>query len=142
MGEPNPPPAAETETLKKIYAALNRGDIPAILAFFDPQIERIEPEGFPAAGTYRGLAEVEAHFSKARATWAEGTCEPERFFAADDKIVVFVHVRVRLKSSAEWLDGRLADVFTFRDGKAVQMRSYADKQQALDWAGVEAVDTD
>ena len=36
----------------------------------------------PDGGTYRGLAEAEAHFSQARETWAEGSCEPERFVVA------------------------------------------------------------
>lgn len=41
----------ETEALREVYAAINRNDIPAVLKFFDPQIERIEFEGFPSAGT-------------------------------------------------------------------------------------------
>ena len=36
---------------------------------------------------------------------AEGSCELERFIVAGDKIVVFVHARVRLKDHTEWTDG-------------------------------------
>ena len=132
--------AAETEALREVYAAINRNDIPGALKFFDPQIERVELEGFPSAGIYRGHAEVMAHLSQGRDTWAEGTCEPERFIAAGDKIVVFLYVRVRLKDNTEWLEGRLADVFTFRNGKAIQMRTFDDRRQALEWAGVNASD--
>ncbi len=140
MGTLTPSLAAETEALRGAYAALNRNDIPAMLKAFDPQVEWIEPPGYPAGGTYRGHAEVEAHLSKARETWAEGSCEPERFIVAGDKIVVFLHVRVRLKHATEWIDGRLADVFTFRNGKAIQMRTFDDRRQALEWAGVESSD--
>jgi ketosteroid isomerase-like protein len=42
----------------------------------------------------------------------------------------------------EWREGRLADVYTFRNGKAIQGRSFADRRQALEWAGVKASDTD
>ena len=42
--------------------------------------------------------------------WAEGSCEPGRFIVAGDKIIVFVHVRVRLKDNEEWIEARLADV--------------------------------
>jgi len=128
--------ASETEALKEVYAAINRNDIAAALKFFDPQIERIEPEGFPSAGTYRGHAEVKAHLSQGRETWAEGSCEPERFLVAGDKIVVFLHVRVKLKSGPEWIEGRFADGFTFRNGKVIQMRTFNQRQQALEWAGV------
>ena len=130
--------AAETEALRDAYAALNRNDIPAMVDAFDPQIEWTEPDEFAGGGTQRGRAAVQAHLSWARGTWAEGRCEPERFVVAGDKIVVFVHVRVRLQDEAEWREGRLADVYTFRDGKAIQKRSFADRQQALEWAGVEA----
>jgi len=132
--------ATETETLKRVYAALNRNDIPAMLQAFDAQIERIEPADFPAGGTYHGLAALQAHLSKARETWAEGSCEPERFIVASDKIIVFVHVRVRLKHETEFREGSLADVFTFRNGKATQFRTFGDRQQALEWAGVKDLD--
>lgn len=134
MDKSTPSLAAETETLREAYAALNRNDIPAMLQAFDPQIERIEPPDFPAGGTYRGHAEVQPHLSQARETWAEGSCEPEQFIAAGDKIVVFLNVRVRLKQEIEWREGAIADVFTFRNGKAIQMRTFADRQQALEWA--------
>jgi ketosteroid isomerase-like protein len=44
---------------------------------------------------------------------------------------MFAHVRVRLKHETEWREGRIADVFTFRNGKAIQFRTFADKRQAL-----------
>jgi uncharacterized protein len=142
MGKLTPSLAAETQALREAYAALNRNDIPAAVQAFDPQIEWIELAEYPTGGTYQGLAAVEAHFSQARGTWAEGSCEPERFLVAGDKIIVFVYVRVRLKHELEWREGRLADVYTFRNGKAIQMRSFADRRQALEWAGVKAPDAD
>ena len=128
--------ARETEALRQAYAALNRNDISGFMQIFDPEIERVEPEGFPTSGTYRGLEALTAIFLQARSTWAEGACEPERFLAVGDKIVVFVHVRVRLKDKTDWIDARIADVFTWRDGKATQFRTFAEAQDALEWAGV------
>jgi ketosteroid isomerase-like protein len=133
--------ATETEALKEVYAAINRNDIPAVFKFFDPHIERIEPAEFPSTGTYRGRAEVMAHLSAGRETWAGGSCEPERFIVARDKIIVLLHVRVRLKNKMEWIEGRFADVFTFRSGKIIQMRTFAERQQALEWAAAETSDT-
>ena len=84
---------------------------------------------------------MEALHSRSLANWAEGGCEPERFIVAGDKIIVLVHVRVRLKDNVEWLDGRLADVYTFRNGKVIQKRTFfGEPQEALEWAGVEASD--
>jgi hypothetical protein len=138
MGKPTPSLAAETEALREAYAALNRNDIPAMFEAFDAQIEWTEPAEYPGGGTYRGHAAVAAHLSQSRGAWAEGSCEPERFVVAGDKIVVLVHVRVRLEDNNDWTEARLADVYTFRNGKAIQLRAFADRRQALEWAGVQA----
>lgn len=124
------------EIVKEAYAALNRGDAAGFVRDFDPRIERIEPADVPEAGTFRGIAAVTEHVAKARATWAEGQCEPERFTVAGDRVVVFVKVRVRLKNETEWREGRVGDVFTFRDGKVVQFRTFWEQKQALEFAGL------
>ena len=130
----------EIEVLKQFFAAINRNDMQGITKYFDPQIVRIEPEGFPTAGTYRGIAEVQAHMSKGRGTWAEGTCAPEQFLTNGDKVVVYLHVRVRLKDSTDWVGGRFADGFVFRDGKITHYRSFGEPLDARTWAGIEAQD--
>jgi uncharacterized protein len=142
MGELTPSLVAETEALREAYAALNRNDIPAMVKAFDPHIEWIEPAHYPGGGTHHGLAEVMAVVSRGRGSWAEGSCEPEQFIAAGDKLVVYVHVRVRRQDHTDWIDARLADVYMFRDGKAIQMRHFPDRRQALEWAGVNASDAD
>ncbi len=103
--------AAVIDVLKRAYSALNRGDIEGFVKDFDPEIERIEFEGSPMAGAFHGIEDVRAHVTQGRSTWAEGSCEPERFVAAD--------------------------VFTFRNGKVTEFRTFADEQQALEWAGAE-----
>jgi ketosteroid isomerase-like protein len=140
MSKQAPPLAAETQAIREAYAALNRGDVPGFVSVLDPQVERVEPAGFPMSGTYRGLAAVTAHLSKARGTWAEGSCEPRRFIVAGDRLIVLVDVRVRLKHETDWREGRIADVFTFRNGKAIGFRTFGEERQALEWAGVEASD--
>ncbi len=140
MSDLTPSLAAETSALREAYAALNRNDIPGFVKVLDPQVERIEPAGFPLAGTYHGLAAVTAHVSKGRGTWAEGSCEPERFIVAGDRIIVFISIRVRLKTETLWREGRIADVFTFRNGKAIQFRTFGDEREALEWAGVKDTD--
>jgi len=127
----------ETEALEHFFAAVNRNDMQAITRDFDPDIVRIEPEGFPTAGTYRGIAEVQEHVTKGRGTWAEGTCEPEGFRVNGDKVVVYLHARVRMKDSTEWIDGRFADGFMFRNGKILQYLTFAERADALQWGGIE-----
>ena len=129
--------STEVESLEQFFAAINRNDMQAITRDFDPQIVRIEPEGFPTAGTYRGIAEVQAHVRKGRGTWAEGTCEPEKFLVNGDKVVVYLHAWVRLNGSTEWTGGRFADGFEFRRGKIVRYLSFGERAEALEWAGID-----
>jgi ketosteroid isomerase-like protein len=126
----------ETEALEQFFAAINRNDMQAVTKDFDPEIVRIEPEGFATAGTYRGIAEVQEHIRKGRGTWAEGTCEPEKFLVNGDKVVVYLHAWVRLKDSNEWVGGRFADGFVFRNGKILQYLTFWERAEALGWAGI------
>lgn len=129
--------STETEALEQFFDAVNRNDLQAMTKDFDPQIVRVEPEGFPTAGTYRGLADVQAHVAKGRGTWAIGTCKPEKFLVNGDRVVVYLHALVRLKDSTEWIDGRFADGFVFRDGRIVEYRTFGERRDALKWAGLE-----
>jgi hypothetical protein len=138
MGKLTSSLATEANALKEAYAAFNRNDIPAFVQIFDPQIEWIEPVEFPGGGTCRGLNAVQAHLARSRETWAEGSCEPERIIVAGDRIIQFIHVRVRLKEETEWREGQVTEVYTFREGKVIQVRIFADSRQALEWAGVKA----
>ena len=126
--------ADEMKAVEEVYAALNGGDIPTFIKIFDPQIERVEFAGLPGGGTYHGLAAVKEHVSKARETWAEGSCKPEQFTVFGNRIVVSVYVRVRLKQETEWREGRVTDVYTFRNAKVIQFHTFADEQHAIEWA--------
>ncbi len=129
--------STETEALKRFFDAINRNDMEATTRDFDPEIVRIEPESFPTAGTYRGIAEVREHVRKGRGSWAEGSCEPEGFFQNGDKVVVYLYAWVRLHDATEWIGGRFADGFVFRNGKIVQYLSFGERAEALAWAGIQ-----
>jgi ketosteroid isomerase-like protein len=123
--------------LREAYAAFNRGDMEAAVAALDADVEWIEPTEFPGGGTYRGRDHARQYLAQSRAAWAEVSSEPEQFIPAGKRIVVLVHARVRARGSHEWQDVLLADVYTVRGGKAIEMRAFADRAGALRWAGVQ-----
>lgn len=126
----------EENAVKEVYEALNKNSFQDFLRLFDPQVLRVEFEGLPTARTCHGHAELKAHFEQGRATWAEGACEPEKLIVAGDKVVALVHVRVRLKNHTDWLEGRLGDVFKFKNGKIIEFRTFEKREDALKWAGI------
>jgi uncharacterized protein len=122
--------------LRDAYDAFNRGDIAKAVEELDPAIEWTAPASFPGGGTYHGREGVSQYLTQSRAGWAEGRSEPEKFIATRDRVVVFVHARMRMKGSSDWREVRLADVYTFRNGRPVSMRAFADRKEALNWVGV------
>ena len=134
--EPSSEQVRAVSILREAYAAFNRNDIVSAVAQLDPEIDWTEPVEFPGGGQYHGRAQVAAYLQQSRSGWAEGSSEPERFIPAGNRIVVFVHARFRLQDSSAWREVRLADVYTFRNGNAVSMRAFADRQEALRWVGM------
>ena len=128
--------STEIEAVKLFFAALNRNDLQAIVLALDPEVVRKEFEGTPNGATYRGIGEFREMFERGRGSWAEGGCNPEEIFQNGNKVVAFVHVRVRLKGATEWNEGKIGDAFMFRGGKIVEFHSFADRDDALKWAGI------
>lgn len=129
--------STETDILEHLFAAINRNDMESVARDFHPDIVRIEPEGFATFGTYRGIDAVREHIRQGRGSWAEGRCEPEEFFTCADKLVVYLHARVRKHASSDWIDGRFADGFVFRDGRIIEYRTFWARAEAMKWAGIE-----
>ena len=123
--------------LRAAYAAFNRGDIDAAVQLFDPNVEWSEPTEFPGGGTYHGVNGAKRYLSQSRAGATEVISEPERFIPSRNRIVVFVYARVLPKGSSTWQEVRLADVYTFQEGRVTQMQAFSNRKDALHWAGVE-----
>ncbi len=126
--------------LRAAYDAFNRGDIDATVRFLDKNVEWIEPASFPGGGTYHGIEGAKRYLAQSRAGAAEVISQPERFIPSGDRIVVFVYARVLPKGSSTWQEIRLADVYRFRHGKAVEMHAFADRSEALHWVGLSAAE--
>jgi ketosteroid isomerase-like protein len=86
-------------TLRAAYAAFNRGDIEAAVQALDAHIEWTEPPEFPGGGTYHGRDGAEQYLAQSRAAWAQVISEPVQFIPSGDRIVVFVHARVRPRTA-------------------------------------------
>lgn len=124
--------------LRAAYAAFNRGDITAAVQSLDENIDWSEPAEFPGGGSYKGREAAKQFLTNSRSSVAEVISEPEQFIPVGDRIVVFVYARVRPKNSTIWQEVRLADVYLFRDLTPIQMKAFANRQQALDWANAQA----
>ncbi|MFS4460708.1 nuclear transport factor 2 family protein [Bdellovibrio sp. HCB2-146] len=128
----------DIDVIKQVYSCLNRADVDGMMKLLDANILRKEDEDFPGAGTYRGHAEMRPHIIKGTSSWAEGACEPIEFFTNGNKVVVTVHVHVRLKNETNWIDAKIADGFVVKDGLVTEFHTFGSKEKAFKWAAISA----
>ena len=140
-GKINPMSSSEQEqlisALRDAYRAFNRGDLDAAVQLLSPDVEWSEPPEFPGGGSYHGRDRAKQYLTQSRAAWSEVESQPEDFVVVGNRIVVFVRARLKAKSTDAWREVKLADVYTFQNGQAVNMQAFADRKQALKWVGVE-----
>lgn len=113
--------------MRELYDAFGRGDVPAVLGAFDPQIEWNEAEGMPYGGVYTGPEAVaENVFGPVTGDVADFQVRAEEFFATGDEVVSLGRYTGRGAESGKELDVAFAHAWTIRDGKIARFRQYVD----------------
>ena len=120
--------ADNLDTIKSAYAAFGRGDIQALLALIDAQVEwdNPGPAEVPWAGSFSGHEGVGKFFSALGGSVDFEAFEPQAFFAQGDRVVVLGLERARVKRTGKSFVNHWAHAFTLADGKVTQFREYAD----------------
>jgi uncharacterized protein len=126
----------DIETLRLGYEAVSRGDWDSPTEFAHPEFELQTAERFVSPGTYRGVEAVRRFFEDLFAPFDEVMVEPEEFFVRGDRIVVFVATRLRPAGSSAVVENRIGHLWTMRDGKAVRLRIFPRREDALEAAAL------
>jgi ketosteroid isomerase-like protein len=115
------------DLIRGLYEAFARGDIEAVLAALDEQVEWTEVEGFPHGGTYVGpQAVLEGVFAPLGRDWDSFTADMSEFLDAGDHVVAIGRYRGTFRPTGASLDAEGAVVWTVRDGKVIRFRQYVD----------------
>ena len=123
---------ANLDTIMSLYAAFARGDVPAVLGLFDPQIEWNEGEGVRYAdrNPYRGpMAVAEGVFGRIIAEVDQFAAVPASFIDGGESVVVQGRYKGKVKATGTMLDAQFAHVYTVRNGKIVRFQQYTDTAQ-------------
>lgn len=126
------------DNLRRGYDAFNRGDIQGAVDAVnpDPDILWSEPEEFYAGGTYRGRQGMAQYLTLSYEASEKVQSQPEEIVEVGDKIFVLVYFHAWPKGGGEMREGRIADVYTVRDGRIVQMQAYSDPEEARKAVGL------
>jgi ketosteroid isomerase-like protein len=119
-------------------AAVKRGDLEfQLAAFYDPDVEwHGTVGGLDEGRTFRGHQEVIAGFADYFAVWERIDLRPEELIDTGDQLIVFVHEVARGRESGVVVETDTATVNTLRGGMIVRVRSFMDRSQALEAAGL------
>ena len=120
--------SANIATIQRLYADFGRGDIPAVLAALDPEVDWINagPSTIAYAGARHGLAQVREFFTTLDASIAVQTFEPRELIAQGDRVVALGHWTGRVKATGREYASDWAMAWTVVDGRVTAFQSYED----------------
>jgi ketosteroid isomerase-like protein len=83
-----------------------------------------------------GVDETNAWLAEWLDSFEDWSLDIEEVFDAEDRVVAIVRQRATGKHGGPEVDMRVAQVWTFRDGLVERMEMYADRDDALEAAGL------
>jgi ketosteroid isomerase-like protein len=115
------------EVIKDIYDAFAKGDVPAVLGAFAPDIEWYEAEGMPYGGLHRGADAVAQNVFGPIAEDVDGfAVTPEELIGSDGTVAAVVRYTGTGKTTGKALDVPVVHVWDVRDGKITRFRQFID----------------
>lgn len=117
-------------SIREFMTGLAEGH-PRELHVLDPEIEWHVEDTLPDAAVYHGHAGVEEFFAGLRQVWDGLRLEADGFIDAGDRVLVEARQTGRGAGSDALVEQRLYPIFEMRDGRAVRMDVYFDRERAF-----------
>ena len=124
---------SSVQLAQDVYDAFGRGDIPAVLELFTPDMEwhpaeghPFRPDGSPWIGRD---AIAEGFFAQIGAAWTTFTVTPRTFHDAGDTVVVEGRYAGVLKGSEQTIDAQFCHIWTVQGGRMRSFQQYMDTAQ-------------
>lgn len=108
---------AHADVVRRFYTCWNAEDLDGVLGAFDEDAE-FRPILVPLLtnDVYRGHEDIARWFTELRERWAEFKVDVEQVMEVGDGVVSIIRL-VATDHGGEQLDARIANLFTFRDGR-------------------------
>jgi ketosteroid isomerase-like protein len=133
--------AKNVETVERFFEALNRDDLTGAfdrLPYSEDDFEldmsrAVNPD---RTGVFHTREEAERALRLFLEAWSDVEWFATEYVEAGDTVIRVGGIRVSGRGSGIEIDAEGAQVWEFRDGKAVAVRQCQSKQQALEVAGI------
>jgi ketosteroid isomerase-like protein len=114
-------------TIRGLYEAFARGDVPAVLAGLAPDVNWREAEGFPYGGLYTGPeAVLEGVFMKLGEEWDGFAAVPSELVAEGETVVAIGDYSGTYRTTGKSFTAPFVHVWKLTDGKVVSFHQHTD----------------
>jgi len=116
------------EVLRGAYEAFGRGDMEAVTATWETDIEFVGPNSsrMQEAGPHRGTEEVARLFGGMRERWEGLLLSPDEFVEQGETVVVLGHMEGRAKATGRDVKVPFVHVWRMREGKVRRGQALTD----------------
>jgi|SRR5918996_2209119 ketosteroid isomerase-like protein len=125
------------EALRRAAEAVKKNDPSILDELLDPEVVWEVRETAPdLMGTYHGIDEVRGWFAKWEQAWEAWDWNHPEMTAHENKVIARMHLWGRGRNSGIEIEDDIWQVWSFRNGKVIHYRDFANREEALAAAGL------
>jgi ketosteroid isomerase-like protein len=122
------------EIVRRAHEALNGGDIDAVVALCNPAFRLDMSDRVFNPAVYEGHDGIRRFYAEVRDVWDRYTWEPEELIERGDLVVALLRSSGTGRGSGIELERSTAMVWRVRQGRAMSVRFFRNREAALDAA--------
>ena len=128
--------AENVQLVRDAYEAGRREDWDAFFGMCHPDFEWETDPRVPNPGVYRGREEIRRFAEDQAAPFDRTITQPEQLLPSGDQVIALIRVRRRPRGTTAEINLAIAHLWTIRDGKAARCQAFAERERALEAAGL------
>jgi ketosteroid isomerase-like protein len=125
------------QIVRRVFDAFNRRDIAAFLELLDPDVEWVPILAVLEGRVYRGHEEIRRWIKDLATDWEFFEVYYEELRDLGDRVLVSGHWRAHGRASGIEVENPGTYLYEIKGGKVVLMRTFTDRAEALEAAGLE-----
>ena len=122
------------EVVRRAIDGFNQGQLR--FETLDPTVEWHTNPNLPDATTHHGHAAAGDYLTSWTASFEDFAVAAEELVDAGEHVVASMRFRGRMKGSTQAVELAETHVWRFRDGRAVEIREYSTREEALEAVGL------